>query len=272
LNQRGRSFGKGEMPWETAEKAVRLYASRGIREVIPSTMGEPLLYSHFEKLERLVQELGIRLNVTTNGTFPRKGALAWAKELLPISSDIKVSCWGFSQKSWDVLCPGMDARAYFQNLKTFVDTRQKLSSYLVEPISQVTLQMAVSQTNRDDVEQVIERALEWGIDRVKLNRAVFLSHSETLRKKEQLLPEDFLDASKYEALPLKLEGTFLYPATRNAPISECPFLGRELWILPDGSIELCPDPENRFQGIPPGKNRCEICQLFPKKFFSIAKN
>lgn len=272
LNQRGRSFGKGEMPWEVAERAVRTYAAKGVREVIPSTMGEPLLYTHFEKLEQLVQELGIRLNVTTNGSFPRKGALAWAKELLPISNDIKVSCWGASSQSWDALSPGMDAHAYWQNLKTLVETRRELSQDSARPLSQISLQMAVSRTNRGDVEQVIERALEWGIDRVKLNRAVFLSHSEALRKEEQLSPDDFWDVSKSATLPVKLEGTFLYPATRCAPISECPFLGRELWVLPDGLVEPCPDPENRFQGIPPGKNRCEICHLFPKKFFSISRN
>ena len=39
LKQRRHQFGKGEMPWEIAEKAVRKFAVEGIREVIPSTMG-----------------------------------------------------------------------------------------------------------------------------------------------------------------------------------------------------------------------------------------
>lgn len=272
LHQRGRSYGKGEMPWEVAEKAVRTYAARGICEVVPSTMGEPLLYSHFGKLESLVQELGLKLNVTTNGSFPGKGALAWARELLPISADIKVSCWGTSKKSWDVLSPGMHLSTYLQNLKILADERQRLAENSADGLSKLSLQMAVCKTNRGDVERAVELAAELGFDRIKLNRAVFLSHSQALKELEELPPEDYLDRSAVESLPVKLEGTFLYPATEAPRQESCPFLGRELWILPDGSTEPCPDPENRFQGLPQGKNRCEICHLFPKKFFSPDSN
>lgn len=272
LNQRGRSYGKGEMPWEVAEKAVRTYAACGIREVIPSTMGEPLLYSHFENLVRLVQELGLKLNVTTNGSFPKKGALAWAQELLPVSADIKVSCWGTSQKSFDILCPDVCFSTYLQNLKTLAEERQKLLSGSAENLSRLSLQMAVCKTNREDVERAVELAAELGFDRVKLNRAVFLSHSKALKEREELPPEDYLDRRALERLPVKLEGTFLYPATEAPRLECCPFFGRELWILPDGSTEPCPDPGNRFEGLPQGKNRCEICHLFPKRFFSPDSN
>lgn len=248
------------MPWEIAERAIRFYAEKGIGEVIPSTMGEPLLYSHFEKLESLVRELGIRLNLTTNGTFPGKGAEAWAKELLPISKDIKISCWGMKKRILEKLCPGMDGDRFRENVSSFVRMRQKILDYSEVPLSKISLQMTVCKTNRDDVERVVEWAAELGIDRVKLNRAVFLSGSESLRNAEQISPEDFWDYPDLK-LPVELGGTFLQsPRKKEA----CPFLGRELWILPDGSEELCPDPENRFVGIPPGKSRCEICHLFPQ--------
>ena len=260
------------MPWEVAEKAVRTYAACGIREVIPSTMGEPLLYSHFENLVRLVQELGLKLNVTTNGSFPKKGALAWAQELLPVSADIKVSCWGTSQKSFDILCPDVSFSTYLQNLKTLAEERQKLLPGSAENLSRLSLQMAVCKTNREDVERAVELAAELGFDRVKLNRAVFLSHSKALKEREELPPEDYLDRRALERLPVKLEGTFLYPATEAPRLECCPFFGRELWILPDGSTEPCPDPGNRFEGLPQGKNRCEICHLFPKRFFSPDSN
>lgn len=264
LNQRGRAFSKGEMPWNVAEKAVRFYAAKGIGEVIPSTMGEPLLYSHFEQLESLVRELGIRLNLTTNGTFPGKGAEAWAKELLPISKDIKISCWGMKKRSLEKLCPGMDGERFRENVSAFVRMRQKILESSELPLSKISLQMAVCKTNRDDVERVVEWAAELGIDRVKLNRAVFLSGSESLQKMEQISPEDFGDYPKLKNVPVELGGTFLQSPRKK---DSCPFLERELWILPDGSVEFCPDPENRFVGIPPGKSRCEICHLFPQNSF-----
>ena len=46
----------------------------GLREIIPSTMGEPLLYRHFDEILDLCAEYGVKLNLTTNGTFPQRGA------------------------------------------------------------------------------------------------------------------------------------------------------------------------------------------------------
>lgn len=259
------------MPWEIAERAVRRFAAKGVFEVIPSTMGEPLLYSQFEKLERLVGELGLKLNVTTNGTFPGKGAAAWARELLPVSKDIKISCWGTSRRSLDTLCPGLDPRVYFENVESVLRVRRELLE-AGKSAATVSLQMAVCRTNLREVEELVEWAAAAGVDRVKLNRAVFLSHSIGLQKSEGLLPGEFWTGNP--DLSVKLEGSFLHPvgAMRNFGEGECPFLGRELWILPDGSVEPCPDPENRFWGTPPGKGRCEICRLFPRKPLRVGQN
>ena len=62
-----------------------------LREIIPSTMGEPLLYRHFEEIIDLCHQYQVKLNLTTNGTFPRLGAVAWAKKIVPIGSDVKIS-------------------------------------------------------------------------------------------------------------------------------------------------------------------------------------
>lgn len=264
LQQRKKPFGMGEMPWEIAEKAIRRYASHGLREVIPSTMGEPLLYSQFGKLERLVSELDLKLNLTTNGTFPSKGAERFAHELLPISSDIKVSCWGVKKSSWKTLSPGMDVEAYLKNLGTLVRVRRELSSSEI-PLSSLSLQMTVTRTNRGEVPQVLELAAALGFDRVKLNRAVFLSNAK--RRDEELSPDDFFPASATQGFPVRVEGTFLRQAERTILFEKCPFSGRELWILPDGSTEPCPDPEYRY-GIHNAENRCERCLLFPRNTFS----
>ena len=90
LNQRGGPSGFGEMPIEVARRSIEKYA--GVREVIPSTMGEPLLYSHFEELLELCMSRGTPLNLTTNGSFPKKwGSDEGLKSLLLACSDIKVS-------------------------------------------------------------------------------------------------------------------------------------------------------------------------------------
>ena len=49
-----------------------------LREIIPSTMGEPLVYRHMDEILDLCAQYGVKLNLTTNGTFPGRGAQAWA--------------------------------------------------------------------------------------------------------------------------------------------------------------------------------------------------
>ena len=64
------------MPFELIERVVADAAPHGLREIIPSTMGEPLLYEHFEGILELCDRYDVKLNLTTNGTFPRLGASA----------------------------------------------------------------------------------------------------------------------------------------------------------------------------------------------------
>ena len=78
-----------------------LAESRGsrLREIIPSTMGEPLLYRHFEEIVEFCAEYDVRLNLTTNGTFPKKGARAWAELIVPVTSDVKISWNGATRET-----------------------------------------------------------------------------------------------------------------------------------------------------------------------------
>jgi glycosyltransferase involved in cell wall biosynthesis len=79
------------MPFELIRSVVASAAPNGLREIIPSTMGEPLLYDRFEDILELCREHGVKLNLTTNGTFPRLGARVWAERIVPVTSDVKIS-------------------------------------------------------------------------------------------------------------------------------------------------------------------------------------
>ena len=63
---------KRRMPINLVERIITEAAKNGLKEVIPSTMGEPLLYSHFEEIAKLCKENKVKLYLTTNATFPRK--------------------------------------------------------------------------------------------------------------------------------------------------------------------------------------------------------
>ena len=50
LKQRGMAVGLGEMPIEVARRAIEKYSD--VRELIPSTMGGPVLYSFFNEFRQ----------------------------------------------------------------------------------------------------------------------------------------------------------------------------------------------------------------------------
>ena len=77
-----------------------------LREIIPSTMGEPLLYRHFDDIIDLCAEYEVLLNLTTNGTFPQRGAQAWAERIVPVASDVKVSWNGASKETQEGIMLG----------------------------------------------------------------------------------------------------------------------------------------------------------------------
>ena len=94
-----------------------------LREIIPSTMGEPLLYRHFDEILDLCAEHGVKLNLTTNGTFPGRGARAWAERIVPVASDVKVSWNGSTSGTQERVMLGANWGRVLENVLTFIDVR-----------------------------------------------------------------------------------------------------------------------------------------------------
>jgi len=79
------------MDFAIVEKVVNAFLPFGLKEIIPSTIGEPFLYSRFEDFLFLAKRTDIKVSITTNGTFPNGGLKKWLPLLLPVLSDIKFS-------------------------------------------------------------------------------------------------------------------------------------------------------------------------------------
>lgn len=282
-----RAFGMGEMPFEVAQAAIEKYAAerdasgkRLLREVIPSTMGEPLLYSYFDELLELCRALGIPMNLTTNGTFPGKWGSDAAMELLLRScSDIKVSYLASEQfdgwkanveklvKVRDKLrgnadCAKVDcvgnAGAEADCARTAdvecADARV-VSFTSVEPrVATVSLQVTLHKKNLQDVSELVSWASAIGVDRIKWNKVVLLKCVPPEFRKEYELTEDdvALLRSRLKSTNVHCEGSLFFTDSHNGDCAmggvcgvSCPFMD-EIWILPDGSENHCPDPEHRF--------------------------
>ena len=268
LNQRGFSrcsLGVGEMNFETARAAIEKYVAerdasgkRVLREVIPSTMGEPLLYSRFDELLALCKSLEIPLNLTTNGTFPDKwGRDAGMAELLRACSDIKVSYLASEQfDGWKA------------NVEKLLDVRRELmareavqgeNAEKAARLATVSIQVTLHKKNVGEAAELASWASSIGIDRIKWNPVVLLSVAPWKLRDAYALDGSLLDALRKElrtgslsALNVKHEGSLFFNNTVDycavgGKCESCPFAD-EVWVWPDGHEDHCPNPERRFGG------------------------
>jgi len=252
LNQRAFAFGFGEMPFEVARAAIEKYAAerdalgrRMLREVIPSTMGEPLLYSHFDELLELCRALEIPLNLTTNGTFPGKwGSDAAMEFLLRSCCDIKVSYLASEQfDGWKA------------NVEKLVRVRDRLRRNA--RCATVSLQVTLHKKNWQEVSELVSWASAIGIDRIKWNKVVLLSAASRELREMYALDEASLESLRKElvsgalsASNVKYEGSLFFDNSVSqcavgGKCESCPFAD-EMWVWPDGREDHCPNPERRF--------------------------
>lgn len=236
-----------------------------LREIIPSTMGEPLLYRHFEEIIALCHEYKVKLNLTTNGTFPRYGATAWAEKIVPIGSDVKISWNGATKRTSELIMIGSNFEKRLQNVKDFIAVRDREASRGGN-FCRVTFQLTFVELGLEEIPAVIKLALSLGVDRVKGHHLWVFTHEmekENMRRSPEAIrrwnkiAREAIDIAEKERLPngkkILLENIF--PLAENAteellPDGICPFLGQEAWVSAQGRFGPCcaPDVQRKTLG------------------------
>ena len=250
LKQRGVPAGFGEMPIEVARRAIEKYSD--VRELIPSTMGEPLLYSFFNELLDICRVLGIPMNLTTNGTFPGKWKTAAGMEsLLAACSDIKVSSLAYEMG-------GLSESGWKEGVERLLEFRRCLEQ-AGKRMASVSLQVTLHRENFEHAGQLLQWAEQVGINRIKWNPVVFLDCASQELRERFTLPEGAVERLRKElcSKTVRCEGSLYFESRVSScavagidcdgSSSECPFAD-EVWVWPDGHEDHCPDPERRWGG------------------------
>jgi glycosyltransferase involved in cell wall biosynthesis/MoaA/NifB/PqqE/SkfB family radical SAM enzyme len=253
------------MPFEMIERVVADAAPRGLREIIPSTMGEPLLYDRFEELIGLCDRFGVKLNLTTNGTFPRLGAKAWAEKIVPFASDVKISWNGASRETHEEIMLGTRWETVLENVRQFVAVRDNHAAAGGNRC-RVTFQLTFLESNVHELAEIVRLAARLGVDRVK-GHHLWAHFDEIKGLSMRRSPEAIsrwnaaVQAARAAAAerllpngrPVLLENIF--PLDEDAvsdlaPGGQCPFLGQEAWVSALGRFDPCcaPDAQRRTLG------------------------
>jgi MoaA/NifB/PqqE/SkfB family radical SAM enzyme len=247
------------MKIETVEDVFRQAEKLGVKEIIPSTMGEPLLYKGIKGIFELSQKFDIKINLTTNGTFPKYSVEYWAKMIVPNTTDVKISWNGATAKTSEKVMLGMNFNKVMQNVREFIDYRDK---HFAETgyFCRVTFQLTFMQNNMHELADIVKLAAQLGVDRVKGHQLwTHFKEIESLSMKatkESIAQWNEFVKQAYEAQErfkkpdgekVVLENIIPLHEKESSEVPEeydCPFLEKELWISATGKISPCCAPDN----------------------------
>jgi len=247
------------MPPEVFRALFGELAGGPFRELVTTSMGEPLLYEHMEEIVELCRRQGVRLNLTTNGTFPRGGAEWWARRLVAAGADIKISLNAGSRDALGSIETGADLDRILDNIRTLVALRDAAPGSGKER-SRITIKVTFLEATVTQLPELVELAGSLGVDRVRGSHllSVFpqtdsLSLARTPDSRSRfnsLIGRAHEVARRIAAArgrPFELSNFLPFGAeTRRRP---CPFLGQEAWIAPDGAFQPCCIPESLRAGL-----------------------
>jgi MoaA/NifB/PqqE/SkfB family radical SAM enzyme len=234
------------------------------REIIPSTMGEPLIYRDFDRILDLCCREGPRLNLTTNGTFPGRGARAWAEAIVPRTSDVKISINGARASTQERIMRGSALETALSNAREFIGVRDA-HAVAGGNYCGVTFQVTFLEDNIDEMPALVRIAAGMGVDRVKGHHVwthfpelepLSLRRDPVAVARFNRVVEETRRAvhehPRRDGRPVNLVNFFPLPAgagTDIAPGAECPFLGKEAWINWEGRFDPCCAPDEQRKGL-----------------------
>jgi glycosyltransferase involved in cell wall biosynthesis/MoaA/NifB/PqqE/SkfB family radical SAM enzyme len=251
------------MPKEWLEPIFEQAKKIGVTEMIPSTMGEPLIYKHFAHFVELCYKYNIKMNLTTNGTFPRtteKTVTEWAKLIVPITTDVKISWNGATAKTAQEIMNGIDFEQTVSNVKEFIRIRDEHFAN-TGYYCRVTFQITFMQNNMHELADIVKLGASLGVDRVK-GHQLWAHFDEIKHLSMKATPESIFQWNEYVKQAVEAQEKFLkhngekvileniFPLQKNEnneiPESyECPFLEKELWISATGKISPCCAPDEQ---------------------------
>ncbi|MCY7296868.1 radical SAM protein [Alteromonas sp. a30] len=279
------------MDRDMLERVIRDAANMGIKEIIPSTMGEPLLYPHFDVFLDLCHELNLSLNLTTNGTFPspdkHQNVEYWANRVVPIGSDVKISWNGAKEHTQSKIMLGAKLSKHIENAKRFIAVRDELAE---QHYCSMTMQLTFLRSNLEEIPDMLDLAIELGFDRIKGHH--LWTHFDEIASEN--LRNDIIFADRWNQIvkyckervtrhnetasrPFKLDNfseLYLNNLDDIAPNGSCPFLGKEIWIDPTGRFNVCcaPDQERKTLGDFGSVSNNSLSELAKSKKYSQLMN
>ncbi len=252
------------MPLKLLTKVLEEAGQHNTREIVPSTMGEPLLYKFFPQMLDLCEHYHFKLNITTNGTFPIYGAAQWASLLIPRCQDIKISLLGGTETTYETTMIGASWQAALSNINIFTSQRNQIYRETGHYCS-ITLKLTFMKDLIPYLSEIVRFAAAQDVDRLRGHFLLVLFPQ--LQSQDIYTDPTLMDAwnrAVSEAIetakrclrphgqPVKLSNFDVIQNQKGTSRKTlCPYVGREMVIKANGDVVPCcvPDKQRRHLGI-----------------------
>jgi len=223
------------------------------QEVVTTSMGEPLLYEYLPELIDLCGRRGVRLSLTTNGTFPRGGVREWSERLTAIGADIKISLNATTRETLAPVMTGADLEQILENIRALVaarDARARAGGRR----SRITLKVTFLECNVRQLPDFVFLAADLGVDRVRGSHLLSVfSETEPFSVKRspeaRVLFNEMIDRAQAARRAIAaqrgidIELSNFVPLAATLRRGSCPYIGNEAWIDAQGGFTPCCLPE-----------------------------
>ncbi len=129
-------------------------------ELHPTNLGEPFAWPLFRELCAEMEQHGVLLDLTTNGTLLDENRLEW---IAPIARDVKVSFDGAKPETFERLRRGARFDSVCANVRALV---VRLGAVRTRR-PQIALQMTIMRSNVHELPELVQLGAELGVDRVR---------------------------------------------------------------------------------------------------------
>ncbi len=244
-----------QMSTQLVEQVLREREGSALAEVIPSTKGEPLLWTGLDHLAEWCAAHGLLLNVTTNGTFPGRGAAAWAELLVPAACDVKISWNAATAATAAKIMGGLCLDRALEDVRAFIRVRDARRAAGARAC-RVSFQVTAQEANVAELAALVRLAAELGVERIKVNQLQIhhralagqdLRRDAASRARWNEAVRGMRAAAQERRLPsgdsVLLQNVEAWPEAFGEPAcGPCPFLDREAWVTAEGRFAPCPAP------------------------------
>ena len=207
-------------------------------ELHPTNLGEPFAWPHFRRLCGHLDEYGVVLDLTTNGTLLTTQRIEW---IAPIARDVKISFDGATAETFERLRRGASFDAVCGSVAALV---QRLARVRVRrPV--VALQMTLMRDNVHELPGLVRLARRLGVDRVKAYHLFSFSPEldrQSLMGDLERYEQDILPRTLALGEELRVDLQLAEPSggSREALTPRvCHLPWHESWIDVDGSVLVC---------------------------------